>query len=378
MKIIKTRIAVSLALVCAGSWVALNIIARNHAQAMLHFTNGGKRTEKPEALSFLQKAKVLLSGVNIPRPHGQATPADVGLDFKAIRIDYRNGVQLGGWYCPAGSDNTLTPNTAALRTPTPRPSQEGIESNLPTTNGFPSLEGIGVGSQFHHNLSALPLALLFHGYSADKSSMLGEAAAFHAMGFPVLLVDFRGSGESSESYTSVGFHEADDVTAAVLYAKSHLPQRRILLFGQSMGAVAILRAIHNQDIKPDAVIVEAVFDNMLNTVSHRFQAMRLPSFPCAQLLVVWGGRRIGFNVFRHNPVEYARSVSCPILFLHGTDDPRACIDEGQRVCAAVPVQKWFKAFPNTGHESYLSRYSQQWNDAVQEFLNRTGINGGGA
>ncbi len=115
-----------------------------------------------------------------------------------------------------------------------------------------------------------------------------------------------------------------------------------------------------------------------NTVRHRFQVMRLPSFPCAQLLVVWGGRRIGFNVFRHNPVEYARSVSCPILFLHGTDDPRACIDEGQRVCAAVPVQKWFKAFPNTGHESYLSRYSQQWNDAVQEFLNRTGINGGGA
>jgi len=298
--------------------VALNIVARNHAHAMMHFTNSGKRTEKPESLSFLQKAKVLLVGVNIPRPHGQSTPADVGLDFKTIRIEGRNGVQLGGWYCPNGRNDAVV--------------------------------------------------LLFHGYSADKSAMLGEAAAFHAMGLPVLLVDFRGSGASSESYTSVGFHEADDVTTAVLYARSNLPQSRILLFGQSMGGVAILRAIHNHSVKPDAVIVEAVFDTMLNTVRHRFQAMGIPSFPGAQLLVFWGGWQIGFDGFRHNPVEYARSVSCPILFLHGTDDPRARIGEGRRVYAATPAPKWFKAFPDAGHESYVSRHPQQWKDAVQEFL----------
>lgn len=318
MKIKTNIITLSFALVCAGGCVALNIVARNHAHAMMYFTSGGKRTEKPEALSFVQRAKVLLLRVNIPRPHGQATPTDVGLDFKTIRIKGRNGVQLAGWYCPNDRNDTVV--------------------------------------------------LLFHGYSADKSTMLGEAAAFHAMGFPVLLVDFRGSGESSEAYTSVGFHEADDVTAAFLYAKSNLPQRRVLLFGQSMGGVAILRAIHNHGVKPDAVIVEAVFDTMLNTVRHRFQAMGIPSFPSAQLLVFWGGRQIGFNGFRHNPVEYARCVSCPILFLHGVEDPRARIDEGRRVFAATAAPKWFKAFPDAGHESFVSRYAQQWKAAVQKFL----------
>ena len=368
MKIKIKRITLSLALVFTAGGVALNIIARNHAHAMLHFTNGGQRTDKPEALSFLQKAKVLLAGVNVPRPHGQTTPAEVGLDFQSVRISCQNGVQLGAWYCPAVSHDTGTANGTKMGAPTPYPSQEGIDNKTLATNEFPSLEGTGVGSPFRSNLASLPLVLLFHGYSSDKSSLLGEAVAFHAMGYPILLVDFRGSGESSESHTSVGFQEADDVAAAVLYAKSNLPQRRMVLFGQSMGAVAILRAMHNQSVQPDAVIVEAVFDTLLNTVRHRFQAMGIPSFPSAQLLVFWGGRQIGFDGFRHNPVEYARSVSCPILFLHGSDDPRARIDEGRRVYETTPAPKRFKTFPDTGHASYVSWYPQQWKDAIQEFL----------
>lgn len=311
------RMIICLALVCTGVCVAL-IIARNHAYAMIYFTHNGKHTKKPEDLSFRQRIEVLLVGVNIPRPYGSAIPADVGLDFKPIRIKGRNDIQLGGWYCPNNRTDTIV--------------------------------------------------LLFHGYSVDKSAILGEAAAFHAMGLAVLLVDFRGSGNSSESYTSIGFHEADDITAAVLYAKSHLPHRKLILFGQSMGGVAILRAIHKHFIEPDAVIVEAVFDTMLNTVRHRFHAMGIPSFPSAQLLVLLGGRQVGFNGFKHNPVEYAHSVTCPILFLHGTNDSRARIDEGKRVYAAVPAPKWFKTFPNARHESFISRYPQRWQTAVREFL----------
>jgi hypothetical protein len=70
------------------------------------------------------------------------------------------------------------------------------------------------------------------------------------------------------------------------------------------------------------VILEAVFDTMLNTVRHRFHAMGIPAFPSAQLLVFWGGRQWGFDGFAHNPVQYAASLNCPSLFMHGANDPK--------------------------------------------------------
>jgi len=160
------------------------------------------------------------------------------------------------------------------------------------------------------------------------------------------------------------------VAAAVRYARANLPQGRVLLYGQSMGAAAILRAVHSCGVRPDGIIVEAVFDKMLNTVRHRFEAMGVPSFPCAQLLVFWGGRQAGFNGFRHNPVDYAAAVRCPILFLHGAADPRAQVEEGRRVFNAVPALKYFRGFPRLGHEAALARYPDQWKEAVAEFLRR--------
>ena len=142
----------------------------------------------------------------------------------------------------------------------------------------------------------------------------------------------------------------------------------VVLFGQSMGAVAILRAVKQHGIAPDAVILEAVFDTMLNTVRNRFATMGVPSFPGAQLLVFWGGMQWGFNGFAHNPVEYARSLNCPSLFMHGSNDSRATVAEGRRVFAAVPGPKEFKEFASVGHEAYVSMHPDEWRVAVEKVI----------
>ena len=48
-------------------------------------------------------------------------------------------------------------------------------------------------------------------------------------------------------------------------------------------------------------------------------------------LVFWGGVQCGYSGFAHNPVEYARDCSCPILLLHGEKDPNARLDEAHAV-----------------------------------------------
>ena len=296
----------------------LNVLAYNHAHAMMYFTSGGTRTEKPEKLTLGQRIKVLLTGVNVPRPVSTRQPSDLDPGCRRLAIRGTNGITLGCWYVDRGEKT--------------------------------------------------PLVILFHGYGGEKTSLIREAKVFLQLGTSVLLVDFRGSGESSESYTTIGFREADDVAAVMRHARFNLHHPSVVLYGQSMGAVSILRSIRQGGLEPDGIIVEAVFDTMLNTVGNRFHARGVPSFPGAELLVFWGGVLTGFNAFDHNPVLYAKAVTCPALFMHGTDDPRARIEEGRRVYDAVPGLKQFKEFPSIGHEAYVSRYPGEWTETVGAFL----------
>lgn len=305
-----------------AGFTMLNVLAYNHAHAMMYFTRGGSRTNQPEKLTLGQRIKVLITGVNMPRPVSNLHPSELSTDCRRLSIRTQDDVTLGCWYVDQGEKT--------------------------------------------------PLVILFHGYAGQKNGLLQEAKQFLELGTSVLLVDFRGSGESSESYTTIGYREADDVSAVMHYARNTLHHSLVVLYGQSMGGVAILRANSLSGSKPDAVIIEAVFDTMLNTVRHRFESMGVPSFPSAELLVVWGGVQTGFNAFTHNPVIYAKSLTCPVLFMHGTDDPRARIEEGRRVFDAVPGIKQFKEFPAIGHESYVSRYPAEWTATVGAFLKKAG------
>lgn len=305
-------------IVFALGFILLNILAYRHAYTMMHFEAGKPRTGLPETLNVAQKIKVLLWGVNIPRPHSTAAATVLGPAARSLQIEGEGNVKLGAWYCPGSAKS--------------------------------------------------PLVILFHGYTGDKSGTVAEAKVFLGLGCSVLLVDFRGSGDSSESYTTIGYVEAEDVAAAVRYAQQNLSPEKIILYGESMGAAAVLRAVASCGVKPDALIIEAVFDKLLNTVRHRFEAMKTPSFPSAELLIFWGGRQAGFNGFQHNPVDYARSVSCPILFLHGTDDPRARVEEARRVYEAVPGTKQFKEFPGVRHAPTVMQFPAEWKRVVGDFL----------
>ncbi len=310
---IRKRLAAVIIMGLAG-FLALNVLAYNHARSMMFFSVGGDSTRQPEALGAWEKVIVLLTGVNLPRPSGRGVPADLAPDCEVLHIDGADGIRLEAWYCDRGAST--------------------------------------------------PLVILFHGYAGDKTALLAEAREILALGASVLLVDFRGSGGSSEAYTTVGILESDDVATLFRFAEARLDHAGIVLFGQSMGAAAVLRAVHQHGIEPAGLILEAVFDTLLNTARNRFDAMRVPSFPSAQLLVFWGARQWGVNGFRHNPVRYAHSVRCPVLILHGEADPRATLPEGQRVYEAIASSKAFVAFAGSGHESYVKRHPHQWRAAV--------------
>jgi dipeptidyl aminopeptidase/acylaminoacyl peptidase len=315
-----TRVVKLLVAAFISAFVSVNILAFMQARAMTRFVEDGERTARPEQLNLFERVSVILSGVNIPRPRGFSTPAKYNLDFQVHRFASSNGSTLESWYVP-GKEN-------------------------------------------------LPLVLLFHGYAVSKSSLLTTARVFHELGYGALLVDFYGSGGSSGSGTTIGVKEADDVATTIDYARRTWGNRKIILYGISMGGAALLRAIAVNGVKPDAVIVEATFDTLLNTGKNRFRTMGLYGSPFAELLLFWGSVQNGFNFFSHNPVDYARSVNFPALILHGEKDVRVNPEEARTIAAAMGHKARFVPYVGVPHMPIVDARPEQWRREVGEFLER--------
>jgi len=305
-------------------FLLLNLLAYRHARTMTHFVPAFPHTrlaeswrDRSEPLSLREKVRLAVNGLAIERPAENVRPDGLHLPYEAH--SYPGGAgQLAAWHIPH--------ERAAGR------------------------------------------VVLFHGYAASKARLLPEARAFHDLGYACFLVDFRGSGESDGDRTSIGYHEADDVVRTLTYVRGRWPRERLLVFGQSMGAAAVLRAMAHHPIEPDAVVLECPFDRLLSTVEARFAVTGLPSFPAARLLVFWGGVQHGFNGFNHNPVEYARSVKCPALLLHGTHDQRVSSEQVQSIYQNLGGQKQRHFFDGLGHESYAAQRPEEWKESVARFL----------
>ncbi len=301
-------------------FVGLNVLIYGQARTMTHFPQGGARTGKPETLGVLQKLSVVAMGVRIPKPRNDGTPLDRQMPFDTWTLSVEPGITLEAW---------------AIRQANPK----------------------GV-------------VVLFHGYADRKSSNLGEAKAFFDEGWAPVLVDLRGSGGSSGDTTSIGFHEARDVAAAVRYVRERFPEAPLVLWGASMGAAASLRAVGELGTRVDGLLVEAPFATLRSAVVNRFRSLGVPTFGLVDLFVFWGGEQQGFNGFAHNPVEYAAHVRAPTVLMLGSRDDRVLMTEGRAIFDALAGEKRFEVFEGLRHESLVRENHDQWVRLVGGFLRR--------
>lgn len=294
----------------------MNIVAVFHSYKFTHFTDSKtEKTKNPTQLTTGQKIKTLIFGVSNPRPENTSVPTT---DYETIKL--KSNKEIECW-----SVKTANPKGTVI---------------------------------------------LFHGFSADKSSMLDKADLFRELSYNTLLVDFMGSGGSEGNQTTIGFLEAEQVKTCYDYLTEN-GEKNIYLFGTSMGAVAIMKSISDNGITPKGIIIECPFGSMYETVSARFKAMNAPTFPMAGLLVFWGGLQNGFWAFGHNPTEYAKHINCPTLLLYGAKDEKVSREEIDEIFKNLVGQKTLKIYNNAGHENYLTKYQPEWTQDVEQFITTT-------
>ena len=294
-------------------FVLMNIIAFFHAYKFTHFgDNTLVRTRDPKELTLIRRIKSLAFGINNPRPTNQQSPTK---PFETIKLK----------------------------------SNKTIECWLIKTE------------------QAKGTVVLFHGFAGEKSSLIEKAAIFQDLGYNTLLVDFMGSGGSEGNQTTIGFFEASEVKTCFDYLKG-IGENKIYLWGTSMGAVAIMKAINDYGIQPTGIMIECPFGSMYETVCARFRLMHAPSFPMAGLLVFWGGLQNNFWAFGHNPTEYAKKITCPTLLQYGELDNKVSRAEIDEIFANIKAEKQLRTYPLAGHENYMNKYEQEWRKDIISFL----------
>jgi fermentation-respiration switch protein FrsA (DUF1100 family) len=214
---------------------------------------------------------------NLPGRALEATPADIGLKYEDVQFDTADGERLHGWYVPA--------------------------------------------------INARGVLLFFHGNAGNISHRLESIMIFNRLGLDVLIVDYRGYGQSTGKPTESGTYRDAKAAWDYLLGERQAPPGRIVIFGRSLGGAvgAWLAAGLPVEQAPAAVIIESSF------TSGADMARRLyPIFP-ARLLT-----RLEYPV-----AEYAARLPCPVLVVHSRDDEIIPFAMGQAIYAAAPQPKDF-------------------------------------
>ena len=299
-------------------FIVLNIITAFHAYKFTHFYEANEApVNKSEMKSGWDVTKDILFGINA---YKQKNKVLADSTFENVYLTTSDNIKLQGWYMkPAG---------------------------------------IAKGT-----------VILFHGHGNKKSSVLEEAAGFRQMGYNTMLLDFRAHGNSEGNTSSIGYYETEDVKLAYDFIKNK-GEKNIILWGISMGAAAVSKAMNDYPLQPSKVILEMPFDSIVQAAEGRIKMMGLPGQPLATLITFWGGVEHGFWAFNMKPAEFVKQIKCPVLLQWGQKDPRVKQEETDLIYANITAPKKLVVYETAAHESLCEKEPAKWTNEVRDFLSK--------
>ncbi len=234
------------------------------------------------------------------------TPSDVGMDYEDVSIETADGVTLHGWFIVGRSSQVL---------------------------------------------------LFFHGNAGNISHRLDSIRQFQNLGLSVLIIDYRGYGQSGGRTTERGIYRDADAAWRYLTEDRGISASDIVIFGRSLGASAAswLATQH----QPLALIVESSFTS-------------IPDI--AQELYPWLPAR-WLSRFSHATRDYVQNVRCPLLVTHSRDDEIVPFHHGEAIFASANEPRTLLALRGTHNDAFL-RDERTYIEGVRTFL--TGLSAPGS
>lgn len=196
--------------------------------------------------------------------------------------------------------------------------------------------------------------LYFHGCCNNISHDLEKIKLWQKLDFSILAIDYRGYGRSEGKFPSESQVYAD-AKAAWDYLKfnKQIQAEQIIIYGSSLGgAIAIELATKHPDAM--GLIIESSFSSMREMIGERPIP---PIYP--------------FDLILHqkfNSIAKIKSITMPILLLHGTKDRIVPTRMTEQLYAAAKGRKQMALIAGGGHIDPAMLNNELYWQSVRNFI----------
>ena len=230
-------------------------------------------------------------------------PGHRGLaDARLVEVETADGVKLRGWYLPA---RPAPPATA-------------------------------------------PGMLWFPGNAETVASLAPLIRELRPPGVGMLILDYRGYGESSGKPTEAGIYRDAEAAWGFLAAQPGIDRSRIVVYGRSLGTALALHIAVTRQVR--AVVLHAPFTSARDLARRHY--WYLPRFVLRLEL---------------DNLERARRLRAPLLVIHGTADGIVPFAMGQAVAEAGHARE-LVAVRGADHNDVHEVAGDHYREKFQGFL----------
>ncbi len=230
-----------------------------------------------------------------------ATPLAVKLPFENVRITTADGETLAAWWVPA------TPARGTV--------------------------------------------LLFHGNAGSIADRIAYLPHFNAMGYAVLLVDYRGYGTSTGKPSESGTYADAQAAWRWLITQRGLQAADIVVVGESLGG-AVAAELAGR-VQPRALLLISTFTSAT--------ALGAEIYPWLPVRLI--------SRYRYDTLAHLQKFKGAVLIAHSRNDEIVPFAHGERLyAAATGARSWLEM--HGGHNEAFLFGQPAWVRAVAEFLGR--------
>jgi len=237
--------------------------------------------------------------VYFPMPELIATPEYAGLSYEEIYLTTEDNIKIHGWHVPH---------------PAPRAT-----------------------------------LLFLHGNGGNISHRLEKLMIYHRLELSVLIMDYRGYGQSAGKPSEQGTYLDAKAAWEYLVQERRTAPDSIIVYGESLGAAAA--AWLTERYSAGALIIESAFTLIEDMGRHYY-----PYLPVKLLT------RISYPV-----VEYVSNSQVPVLVIHSPADDIVPFAQGQALYEAANEPKSFLEITGD-HNSGFYLSGNLYSDGLDRFI----------
>lgn len=227
--------------------------------------------------------------------------------------------------------------------------------------------------------------LLVHGFATTRAGLIPWIRLLGGAGWNLAAFDLRsnnGSGSASGGHCTFGVREVPDVVLQVRRLREEFGQRRIVLFGHSLGgAIALLALGHLARELPAGVIAASAYGD-LTRATHVYLKKRTHGLG-VRWWRAWIIRRmearLGVSLSRLSPLIALGNMKAipPCLFVYGTEDRLVPMDEARRMVSAAGPGARLVEIPGGRHANLAECGADGLQKEILAFLEACALNQSG-